>query len=226
MPELKKLIYIVDDHPLVVDALQNLISKSDDLEFIGSSDTIEKAMSDIEVLQPALVLVDIQLKQNQSGLQLLKQLRIAFPGIAVVIISMLTDDTFVDRAFKLGAMGYVFKEDTTTQIVEAIHTVLRGDYFVSSSQATRLLSHLYKNAQKEDKDPIDRLSNRELEVFLLIGEGMPVKEIAANIGLASSTIETLRSRIKAKLNISENEKLIRVAVEWKYTQVKPEVIFS
>ncbi len=223
---MKKPIYIVDDHPLVVDALQNLISRSDDLECIGSSDTIEKAMSDIENLQPTLVLVDIQLKQNQSGLQLLKQLRTAFPGIAVVIISMLTDDTFVDRAFKLGAMGYVFKEDTTTQIVEAIHTVLRGDYFVSSSQATRLLSHLYKNAQKEDKDPIDRLSNRELEVFLMIGEGMPVKEIAANIGLASSTIETLRSRIKAKLNITENEKLIRVAVEWKYTQVKPEAIFT
>jgi DNA-binding NarL/FixJ family response regulator len=108
-----------------------------------------------------------------------------------------------------------FKEDTTTQIVEAIHTVLKGDYFVSSSQATRLLGHLYKNSQKEEKDPIDRLSNRELEVFLMIGEGMPVKEIAANMGLAASTIETLRSRIKTKLSITENEKLIRIAVEWK-----------
>ncbi|TGN06464.1 response regulator transcription factor [Leptospira ilyithenensis] len=219
---MKKQVYIVDDHPLVVDALNNLISKSDDLECIGSSDTIEKAFADIENLQPTLVLVDIQLKQNQNGLQLLKKLRTAFPNIAVIIISMLTDDTFVDRAFKLGAMGYVFKEDTTTQIVEAIHTVLRGDYFVSSSQATRLLGHLYRTSQKEEKDPIDRLSNRELEVFLMIGEGMPVKEIAANMGLAASTIETLRSRIKTKLSISENEKLIRVAVEWKYTQSKPE----
>ncbi|WP_411824099.1 response regulator transcription factor [Leptospira sp. 'Mane'] len=223
---MKKQVYIVDDHPLVVDALNNLISKSDDLECIGSSDTIEKAFADIENLQPTLVLVDIQLKQNQNGLQLLKKLRTAFPNIAVIIISMLTDDTFVDRAFKLGAMGYVFKEDTTTQIVEAIHTVLRGDYFVSSSQATRLLGHLYRTSQKEEKDPIDRLSNRELEVFLMIGEGMPVKEIAANMGLAASTIETLRSRIKTKLSISENEKLIRVAVEWKYTQSKPEAVVS
>ncbi|BDA77219.1 DNA-binding response regulator [Leptospira kobayashii] len=223
---MKKQVYIVDDHPLVVDALNNLISKSDDLECIGSSDTIEKAFADIENLQPTLVLVDIQLKQNQNGLQLLKKLRTSFPNIAVIIISMLTDDTFVDRAFKLGAMGYVFKEDTTTQIVEAIHTVLRGDYFVSSSQATRLLGHLYRTSQKEEKDPIDRLSNRELEVFLMIGEGMPVKEIAANMGLAASTIETLRSRIKTKLSISENEKLIRVAVEWKYTQSKPEAVVS
>ncbi|TGL56296.1 DNA-binding response regulator [Leptospira ognonensis] len=221
---MKKQVYIVDDHPLVVDALSNLISKSEDLECIGSSDTIEKAFSEIESLQPSLVLVDIQLKQNQSGLQLLKKLRTAFPDLAVVMISMLTDDTFVDRAFKLGAMGYVFKEDTTTQIVEAIQTVLRGDYFVSSSQATRLLGHLYKNSQKEEKDPIDRLSNRELEVFLMIGEGKPVKEIAANMGLAASTIETLRSRIKTKLSITENEKLIRVAVEWKYTQPKPDSI--
>ncbi|GBF51168.1 two component response regulator receiver protein [Leptospira ryugenii] len=217
---MKKQVYIVDDHPLVVDALQNLISQSEDLDCIGSSDNIENAFLEIEKLKPALVLVDIQLKQNQSGLQLLKKLRTAFPEIAVIIISMLTDDTFVDRAFKLGAMGYVFKEDTTTQIVEAIQTVLKGDYFVSSSQATRLLGHLYKNSQKEEKDPIDRLSNRELEVFLMIGEGMPVKEIAANMGLAPSTIETLRSRIKTKLSISENEKLIRVAVEWKYTQAK------
>jgi|JI10StandDraft_1071094.scaffolds.fasta_scaffold323061_2 DNA-binding NarL/FixJ family response regulator len=217
---MKKQVYIVDDHPLVVDALSNLLSKSEDLECIGSSDNIEKAFSEIESLRPTLALVDIQLKQNQSGLQLLKKLRTAFPDLAVVIISMLTDDTFVDRAFKLGAMGYVFKEDTTTQIVEAIHTVLKGDYFVSSSQATRLLGHLYKNSQKEEKDPIDRLSNRELEVFLMIGEGMPVKEIAANMGLAASTIETLRSRIKTKLSISENEKLIRIAVEWKYTQAK------
>ncbi len=221
---MKKQVYIVDDHPLVVDALSNLISKSEDLECIGSSDTIEKAFSEIESLQPSLVLVDIQLKQNQSGLQLLKKLRTAFPDLAVVMISMLTDDTFVDRAFKLGAMGYVFKEDTTTQIVEAIQTVLRGDYFVSSSQATRLLGHLYKNSQKEEKDPIDRLSNRELEVFLMIGEGKPVKEIAANMGLAASTIETLRSRIKTKLSITENEKLIRIAVEWKYTQPKPDSI--
>lgn len=221
---MKKQVYIVDDHPLVVDALSNLISKSEDLECIGSSDTIEKAFSEIESLQPSLVLVDIQLKQNQSGLQLLKKLRTAFPDLAVVMISMLTDDTFVDRAFKLGAMGYVFKEDTTTQIVEAIQTVLRGDYFVSSSQATRLLGHLYKNSQKEEKDPIDRLSNRELEVFLMIGEGKPVKEIAANMGLAASTIETLRSRIKTKLSITENEKLIRVAVEWKYTQPKPDSV--
>ncbi|TGN20456.1 response regulator transcription factor [Leptospira idonii] len=223
---MKKQVYIVDDHPLVVDALQNLISKSEDLECIGSSDNIEKAFAEIENLQPSLVLIDIQLRQNQNGLQLLKKLRTAFPNIAVVIISMLTDDTFVDRAFKLGAMGYVFKEDTTTQIVEAIHTVLRGDYFVSSSQATRLLGHLYRSSQKEEKDPIDRLSNRELEVFLMIGEGMPVKEIAASMGLAASTIETLRSRIKTKLSIHENEKLIRVAVEWKYTQTKTEVVVS
>ncbi len=223
---MKKQIYIVDDHPLVVDALSNLISRSEDLEFVGSSDNIEKAFSEIENLKPSLVLVDIQLKQNQSGLQLLKKLRNAFPDLAVVMISMLTDDTFVDRAFKLGAMGYVFKEDTTTQIVEAIQTVLKGDYFVSSSQATRLLGHLYKNSQKEEKDPIDRLSNRELEVFLMIGEGMPVKEIAANMGLAASTIETLRSRIKTKLSISENEKLIRIAVEWKYTQTKAESVLT
>ncbi|MCZ8155279.1 MAG: response regulator transcription factor [Leptospira sp.] len=221
---MKKQVYIVDDHPLVVDALQNLIAKSEDLECIGSSDSIEKAFSDIETIKPTLVLIDIQLKQNQSGLQLLKKLRTVFPDLAVIIISMLTDDTFVDRAFKLGAMGYVFKEDTTTQIVEAIHTVLRGDYFVSSSQATRLLGHLYKNSQKEEKDPIDRLSNRELEVFLMIGEGKPIKEIAANMGLAASTIETLRSRIKTKLSITENEKLIRIAVEWKYTQAKPDAL--
>lgn len=118
---MKKQVYIVDDHPLVVDALQNLIAKSEDLECIGSADNIEKSFNDIEKLQPSLVLIDIQLKQNQNGLQLLKRLRTTFPNIAVIIISMLTDDTFVDRAFKLGAMGYVFKEDTTTQIVEAIH---------------------------------------------------------------------------------------------------------
>ncbi|EKJ87779.1 MULTISPECIES: response regulator transcription factor [Leptospira] len=223
---MKKQVYIVDDHPLVVDALQNLIAKSEDLECIGSADNIEKSFNDIEKLQPSLVLIDIQLKQNQNGLQLLKRLRTTFPNIAVIIISMLTDDTFVDRAFKLGAMGYVFKEDTTTQIVEAIHTVLKGDYFVSSSQATRLLGHLYRASQKDEKDPIDRLSNRELEVFLMIGEGMPVKEIAANMGLAPSTIETLRSRIKSKLSITENEKLIRVAVEWKYTQAKTDIVVS
>ncbi|EMY62478.1 response regulator [Leptospira terpstrae] len=145
---MKKQVYIVDDHPLVVDALQNLIAKSEDLECIGSADNIEKSFNDIEKLQPSLVLIDIQLKQNQNGLQLLKRLRTTFPNIAVIIISMLTDDTFVDRAFKLGAMGYVFKEDTTTQIVEAIHTVLKGDYFVSSSQATRLARTFVQSLSK------------------------------------------------------------------------------
>ncbi|EMY63173.1 response regulator transcription factor [Leptospira terpstrae] len=85
---------------------------------------------------------------------------------------------------------------------------------------------MYRASQKDEKDPIDRLSNRELEVFLMIGEGMPVKEIAANMGLAPSTIETLRSRIKSKLSITENEKLIRVAVEWKYTQAKTDIVVS
>lgn len=217
---MRKKIYIVDDHPLVVDALRNLISQSQDLNFIGNSDNVEKAFEDIEKLQPDLVLVDIQLKQNQNGLQLLKKLRAAHPNLSVIILSMLTDDTFVDRAFKLGAMGYVFKEDTTTQVIEAIQIVLQGEYFVSSSQATRLLGHLYRNSQKEERDPIDKLSNRELEVFLMFGDGMPVKDIASNMNLASSTIETLRSRIKSKLNIQDNEKLIRVAVEWKFSNPK------
>lgn len=221
---MKHTVYIVDDHPLIVDALRSLINAGNNLQCIGTSDTIEKALEEIENLKPDLVLIDIQLKQNQNGLQLLKKLRSVYPNLAVIILSMLTDDTFVDRAFKLGAMGYVFKEDTTTQIVEAIQTVIKGDYYVSSSQATRLLGHVYRNSQKEEKDPIDKLSNRELEVFLMIGDGMPIKEIAANMTLAASTIETLRSRIKGKLNIQDNEKLIRVAVEWKFTQPKLESI--
>jgi DNA-binding NarL/FixJ family response regulator len=204
---------VVDDHELFRDGLCELLANVPDLEICGEAESEEDAMEKFRTLDVDLVTVDISLASGH-GLNLVGRIKTARPETAVIVLSMYDDRVYAERALAAGASGYVCKQSTNKEIVEAVRTVKAGGIYVRDEILQRILQ------QKVGKKPVplgvesEQLSDRELEVFTLIGQGRNTQAIADQLHLAVSTVETYRERLKSKLNVESGSELTRRAILW------------
>lgn len=207
-----KKILIVDDHPSVRDGLSLRIALHADLEVCGEADSEDEAFTLVKQLAPDLVLIDISLKIG-NGIELLKRIRSYDPAIKMLVVSGFQDSLYAERACRAGAMGYLNKQESSVKLIEAIRTVLAGERFLSPAISRRLINQSL-GARDKTKSPIENLTNRELEIFRMIGEGLTTSTIADRLFISTHTIDTHRENIKRKLDISTAAELSRAAVQW------------
>ena len=209
----KAKILIVDDHPLVREGLADLVNKEKDLVVCGQAEDAYQAMEAIRELKPDMAIVDISLKET-SGLELIKDIKVRHPSLPVLTLSMHEESVYAERALRAGAKGYIMKREATKKVVTAIRKVLRGQLYLSEKMTTRLVRKFVDGKPEAGTSPIDRLTDRELEVFSLLGRGNGTRQISEQLHLSVKTIETYRSRIKEKLNLTSASELLQHAFQW------------
>jgi DNA-binding NarL/FixJ family response regulator len=209
----KKKVFIVDDHPVVRDGLITLIGHEQDLKVCGYADDAAEALKSISSLKPDVVIADIGLKSS-DGIELTKSIKTQHPRLPVVVFSIHDESVYGERALRAGASAYLMKEVVSENIITAIRTVLRGEIYVSDQMAKKFLGNAFQRKSGAGADPVAKLSDREFEIFRLIGGGYKVSQIADRIHLSVKTIETYRARIKEKLNITDASKLLQYAIKW------------
>lgn len=205
-------ILIVDDHSMVREGLRLRISAYADLEICGEATSEDEAMKLVEETNPQLIIVDISLKSGH-GIELIKRVKARYPSIKMLVSSGFEESLYAERALRAGALGYLNKQDSGEKVIEAIRTVLRGDRYVSPEITQRLVSQALGN-KGESSEPIDLLTDRELEVFRMIGQGLTSGAIASELMLSNHTIDTHRENIKRKLGLKNAAQLNRQAVRF------------
>lgn len=208
----KRQIFLVDDHPLVREWLTNLINEQSDLTVCGEAESGPQAMQAMLALKPDVAIVDISLKDS-SGIELVKDLKQTAPGIAVLVLSMHEEAHYAERALRAGARGYVMKRETTRKVISAIRKVLAGEMYISEEIAAALASQ-YVTGKGPNDSSIAQLSDRELEVFELLGQGRGTRQIAEVLRVSVKTVQAYCARIKEKLNLTSATELLREAVRW------------
>jgi len=212
-------VLIVDDHPVVRQGLALLINQEKDLEVRGYAEDAFQAMQAIKDVRPDMVIVDISLKDT-SGMDLIKDVKIQYPNLPILILSMHDESLYAERALRAGAKGYIMKHEATERVITAIRRVLAGEIYVSDSMAAKMVSKLATGITPPSTSPVEGLSDRELEVFRLIGEGHKTRDVAEKLHLSVKTIETYRAHIKEKLGFRDGNELFRFAVEWVNSEMK------
>ena len=212
-------ILIVDDHPIVRRGLAELINREENLMVCGQAEDAYDAMEAIKTLKPDLVIVDISLKEK-SGIEVIKDIKSRYPTLTVLILSMHDESLYAERALRAGAKGYIMKQEATEKVITAIRKVLSGQVYVSNRMAARMVGKFVGGGPDVGASEIDRLSDRELEVFCLIGQGHGTREIAEKLHLSVKTIETYRAHIKEKLNLTSAAELLRYAIRWASSENK------
>jgi len=210
-------IFIVDDHTLVREWLSSLLRHEPDFVVCGQADSAPAALAAMSASPPAIALVDLSLKGG-SGLDLIKDLRRHCPATQIVVLSMHEEIYFVERAFRAGARGYVTKRDSTHRIVEAIRTVLAGQVYAHADTLAQLTERMIGHAPARQPGSVELLSDRELEVFRRLGEGLGTRKIAAEMNVSMKTVQAYCARIKEKLGLANISELVHAAVRWVETR--------
>jgi len=205
-------ILIVDDHPVVREGLKMLLATMPGLMVCGEAEDMPGALPLLASAQPDVAIIDIALK-NSNGLDLIRRIKDRHDAVRILVWSMYPENLYAERALRAGAQGYLNKGQATHHVLEAIHAILQGKVYVSGELADQLL-HRALGKKLEQRSPIDSLSDRELEVFQLIGDGMTTESIAEKMHVSPKTVETFRARIKEKLGLSNMTKLIQRAAQW------------
>jgi len=206
-------IVLVDDHPLVREWLANLLHQQKDLAVCGEADNIDAALQRIRHTKPDIAIVDLSLV-NGWGLDLIRQLTLEAPETRIIVLSMHDEKLYAERAMRAGARGYVMKRETAKVIVAAIRQVLRGELYLSAGLQAMLARNFVSGGKSAVASPVATLSDRELEVFRLIGQGLPTRQIALSIGLSIKTVHTYQARMREKLHVANFSELVREAVRW------------
>ncbi len=209
----KSTVFLVDDHPIVRQGLALLINREPDLAVCGDAEEAGSALRRIEELKPDLIVVDISLN-GPDGLDLLKNIRARDPNLPVLILSMLDESLYAERALRAGASGYIMKQEATERVLVAIRRILGGEVYVSDRMANRMLHRLVGGSRVEQRSPIADLTDRELEVFRLIGEGHGTRQIADELHISVKTVESYQSHIKEKLSLKNARELVQRAIQW------------
>jgi len=209
----KTRILIVDDHPIVRQGLAELVNHEDDLEVCGQAEDSHEALRAILELDPNMAVVDISLKET-SGLELIKDIHSQHPDLPVLALSMHDETLYAERALRAGAKGYIMKQEATENVIAAIRKILGGEIYVSDRMASRMVRKLVAGQTGPTTSPVDCLSDRELEVFQFIGQGIKTREIAEQLNLSIKTIETYIDHIKKKMNFKDSRSLFLHAVQW------------
>ena len=209
----KKRVFIVDDHPLVREGLTNLINGQDDLIICGEAKNSAQALDGIMKADPDVALIDISL-ENESGLELVKQLGSEFPQVALIVLSMHDETLFAERVLRAGARGYVMKHETSKSVLASIRRVLGGGVYVSEMIVNRIARRVGSVREPVASSPVERLSDRELEIFRLLGQGRTTSQIAADLNLSLKTVQAYCARAKEKFGVSSLTELLRAAIQW------------
>ena len=209
----KSRVFIVDDHPLVREGLTNLINGQDDLIICGEAKDSAQALDGITKARPDVALIDISL-ENQSGLELVKQLRSQFPLVALIVLSMHDETLYAERLLRAGARGYVMKHETSKSVLASIRRVLEGGVYVSEKIVKRMALRIASSREALARSPIERLSDRELEIFRLLGQGRTPSQIAGDLNLSLKTVQAYCARAKEKFGVTSLSELLRAAIRW------------
>ena len=209
----KRRVFIVDDHPLVREGLTNLINSQSDLMVCGEAKDSSEAIDAITKEPPDVAIIDISLT-NESGLELIKNLVKQFPQVAVVVLSMHDETLYAERALRAGARGYVMKHETSKSVLASIRRVIGGDIYVSERIVNRMALRLTSGRRRAGSSPVERLSDRELEIFRLLGQGRTPSEIARDLNLSLKTVQAYCARAKEKFGVTSLTELLRAAIRW------------
>lgn len=213
-------VIIIDDHPAIGEALASIIKEQMGMELCGHALTAEEGLKLASTLKPDVAVVDISLS-DAHGLDLVQNLRIQVENVHVVVYSMYDDKVYAERALRAGASGYLMKSEPMQHVISAIRTVAEGDVYVSRTMASRILSKVALGRTSNPMFEVDELTDREMAVFQMLGEGIPVDDITDKLNLTRKTVETYRRRVKEKLGLDSIEELLQYAIEWKHSQVAP-----
>jgi len=209
----KSRIFLVDDHPLVREGLANLINRQDDLCVCGEAEDSAEAISGIAERRPDVALIDISLK-TESGLELIKNLESQFPLVALIVLSMHDEALYAERVLRAGARGYVMKRETTKNVLASIRRVLEGGVYVSERVVNAMARRLGSSAKLTGSSPVECLSDRELEIFRLLGQGRTTSQIADDLHLSLKTVQAYCARAKEKFGVNSLGELLRAAIRW------------
>jgi DNA-binding NarL/FixJ family response regulator len=206
-------ILLVDDHPLVRERLAEVINREADLTVCGEAEDRHEAVAAIPARRPDLVIIDLTLK-NSDGMELIKDIRSRWPQLRMLVVSMHDESLYAERVIRAGALGYITKQEATRNILVAIRRVLAGTIYLNDKIASHIISRLTARAGAVAATPAELLSDRELQVFDLIGHGLNTAEIATRLHVAVKTIETYRARIREKLRLMNGSELLQSAISW------------
>lgn len=206
-------ILIVDDHALIRRGLAALIGQEDDLFVCGEATELAQAMKIIRELTPDLILVDLTLASG-NGLELVKHVVAAHPYARMLVCTMHDEKIYAERCLRAGAHGFINKEAAGDEVITAIRTILSGKPYVSNELSQRLVNRVINGQSAIETSPVQRLTDRQLEVFELIGQGLSTREVAEKLHLSPKTIESYRENIKAKLSLKSGHELTRHAIQW------------
>jgi DNA-binding NarL/FixJ family response regulator len=209
----KKRILVVDDHPIVRQGLALLINREPDLAVCGEAEEAMGAMQVLASARPDVLIVDISLT-GPDGLDLLKNIRITHPTLPVLILSMHEESIYAERALRAGANGYIMKQEATEKVLVAVRRILSGEIYVSDRVANKMLKHYITGSGTLRNSSIADLSDRELEVFRLIGDGHGTRQIAEELHLSIKTVESYQAHIKEKLSLRSARELMQHAIQW------------
>lgn len=210
---MKRKVVVIDDHPIVRQGFVQLINMEDDLEVVGEAETASEGLQVLSNKRPDLALIDLSLKDS-NGLELIKDVIHVVPGLLILVVSLHDENIYAERALRAGAKGFIMKAEATDNVMTAIRQVLNGNIYLSNDLKLKLVEKITTGNNKAAISPIDVLSDRELEVFQLIGKGQKTRSIAESLNLSVKTIETYKSHLKLKLNLHDGTELIQRAVEW------------
>jgi DNA-binding NarL/FixJ family response regulator len=209
----KRTVFIVDDHPIIRQGLALLINREPDLAVCGDAEEAGSALRLIEELKPDLVVVDISLS-GPDGLDLLKSIRARDPNLPVLILSMMDEFLYAERGLRAGANGYIMKQQATEQVLVAIRRILGGEIYLSERMANKMLHLFVGGSPTQQSSTVADLTDRELEVFRLIGEGHGTRQIADALHLSIKTVESYQAHIKDKLALKNGRELVQRAIQW------------
>ncbi len=212
-------IFLVDDHPVIRRGLAQMLSQKGQFTIAGEADGVCDALAGLQKNEVDLVIVDITLADG-SGLELIKDLHTMRPETKILVASMHHDAMYAQRAIRAGAQGYLCKEQPPDQIIDAVQSVLMGHIYICPDLASTVLQRALQPDDKQTDDPIQALSDRELEVFELLGDGLASREIAERLSLSIKTIDTYRDHIKTKLNFDSSNEVTHHAIRWKLEREK------
>jgi DNA-binding NarL/FixJ family response regulator len=214
---MKSRVLVVDDHPIVRQGLTLLINRESDLTVCGEAEDAHTAMQSLTSTRPDILVVDISLN-GPDGLDLLKNVRSRHPELPVLILSMHDESIYAERALRAGAQGYIMKQEATEKVLVALRRILSREIYVSERIANRMLHRYIGNPSTSKPSSIADLTDRELEVFRLIGEGHSTRQIAEELHISVKTVESYQSHIKEKLSLRSARELVQHAIQWSISQ--------
>ncbi|MFY9937186.1 MAG: response regulator transcription factor [Silvibacterium sp.] len=213
----RKTVFVVDDHPLLRQGLALMINREQDLVVCGEAEEAQAAMKAIAAKRPDILIADISLN-GPDGLDLLKNLRTLYPDLPVLILSMHDESIYAERALRARANGYIMKQEAAEKVLVAVRRILSGDIYLSDRMANKLLHQYISGSSADMSSRLSALSDRELEVFRLIGEGCGTRQIAENLHLSMKTVETYQAHIKDKLSLRSGRELVQHAIQTKISE--------